>query len=73
MVDKPLTLLRLSHVMKDNVFKKVRLLHEIVKNGVMDFLVSGESEQDVSGQGHPMIFGADFYAQYNQKEDDNPF
>lgn len=57
LVDIPLTLLRLNETMNDHIFKKVKLLHEIVKNGIMDFLVGNENETEHG----KMIFGPEFY------------
>eukprot|EP00347_Sterkiella_histriomuscorum_P006822 403351300 len=38
-IDEPLTLLRLKQLINAHVFKKIQLLHDIMRNGIMDFLI----------------------------------
>jgi hypothetical protein len=54
-----MTLMRLHDCFENHIFKRVSLLHDIVKNGIMDFLVS----PDVEGR---LLFGPEFYNQIGQ-------
>ncbi|CDW85435.1 gamma-tubulin complex component 5 [Stylonychia lemnae] len=38
----PLTLMRLKELLKDNVFKKVKLIHQVMRIGIMDFYIIEE-------------------------------
>ena len=55
LAELPLTLMRLQEVINSHVFKRVSLLHDVVRNGIMDFLVGGDAD---SGK---KLFDADFY------------
>jgi hypothetical protein len=48
--------MRLQEAMEDHIFKRVLLLSDIIKNGIMDFLVSSDTD---GGK----IFDPDFYNQ----------
>ena len=44
--DKPLSILRLKEILEGKIFWQVKLLSEIVKNGIMDYLVSKSSQAE---------------------------
>ena len=55
--DCPITILRLIETLKSTLFSKVQLLHDVVKNGIMDFLVGSENDIEHG----KMLFGPEFY------------
>lgn len=52
-----MTILRLIETLKSTLFVKVQLLHDVVKNGIMDFLVGSENDIEHG----KMLFGPEFY------------
>jgi hypothetical protein len=52
-----MTLLRLIETLQSILFTKVQLLHDVVKNGIMDFLVGTENDIEYG----KMLFGPEFY------------
>lgn len=60
LAELPVTLMRLLEVFHGHIFKRVSLLHDIVRNGIMDFLVGGDAETGKK------LFDADFYNQVGQ-------
>ena len=40
MIDKPMTMLRLHDLIETRLFYKVKTIHALLANGIMDFLVA---------------------------------
>lgn len=60
--DLSMTLMRLHDCLQNHVFKRVLILYDIIKNGIMDFLVSPDSENEGK-----ILLGLEFYQQINQE------
>jgi hypothetical protein len=43
-VEEPLTLGRLEQLLERFVLAKVKLIHEVLRNGVMDFLIAEDDQ-----------------------------
>ena len=65
-LEEPLTLLKLKQVLEDHVFRKVKLIHQVMRIGIMDYCII---EEDYNYKDQYSQSDSELSNNSNQKED----